>query len=302
MSIACRRRFVQSLATTVGTVNGLYKLVSAQPPGSHADAKGQLGVTTGSFTRHLVTKAEREKLVMLDLPKIMRDELGMRIIDLMTATLPSLDRSYLAQLREQAEKHGCLITNLKMNQPGIDMGSPDRAVRQHALDIYKQTIDAAHELGCRWVRPLPLSNPPSWDIYVDSYRQLIDYAGPKGITLLIENFGWIKGNPSIIPQLIAAVGNGLSACPDTGNWNDEVRYEGLQKAFPLAVTCDFKALALDAHRHHAAYDLQRCFQIGWDAGFRGPWCFEHFHNSLTELLSELVYLRDLLTSWIRTRS
>ena len=34
--------------------------------------------------------------------------------------------------------------------------------------------------------------------------------------------------------------------PDTGNWADDVRYAGLEKAFPHAVTCDFKAFELGA--------------------------------------------------------
>ena len=40
--------------------------------------------------RHLTVEPQAGKLRLLDLPRIMRDELGMRVIDLMTATLPSL--------------------------------------------------------------------------------------------------------------------------------------------------------------------------------------------------------------------
>ncbi len=302
MPIFSRRRMIQTVgASTVG-VSWLQPAAEAQSNVAHSDVTGLFGVTTGSFTRHLTQTAESGKLVMLDLPKIMKNELGMRVIDLMTATLPSLDKEYLDKFRDQAEKHDCIITNLKMNQPGIDMGSPIAATRAQAIDVYKRTIDAAAILGCRWVRPLPLPDRPELNDYVASYRILIDYARPKGISLLIENFGWIKSEPDVIPRIIQLVGKGLDACPDTGNWTDEVRYQGLAQAFPLAVTCDFKALALDAHRQHSAYDLRRCFQIGWDAGFRGPWCFEHFHSSLAELLRELVYLRDTLTDWVRQKS
>ena len=48
---------------------------------------------------------------------------------------------------------------------------------------------------------------------------------------------------------------------------------------------------------HERYDLRRCFQIGWDAGFRGPWCFEHTHPSLPRLLQDLVQLRDMIRAW-----
>jgi hypothetical protein len=45
--------------------------------------------------------------------------------------------------------------------------------------------------------------------------------------------------------------------------------------------------------------LRKCFDIGWRACFRGPWCFEHFHDDLGILLKEMVLLRDWLRQWIK---
>jgi arylsulfatase A-like enzyme len=102
------------------------------------------------------------------------------------------------------------------------------------------------------------------------------------------------------PELIEAVGKNIAACPDTGNWADnEVRYQGLAASFPKAVTCDFKARQLGPVGQHAAYDLKRCFTIGWEAGFRGPWCLEHAHKDRATLFRELGLLRDLLRRWMR---
>ena len=229
----------------------------------------------------------------------MNERLEMRVIDLMTACLPTFDTSYLEQFRLEAAKHGCVITNLKMNQQGLDLGSSDETLRRRSLTIYKQTIDAAVLLGCRWVRPLPAEPAPDHRLLVDGYRELIDYAAPHGISLLIENFGWMKDDPDAIPGTIDAVGEGLDASPDTGNWTDEVRYEGLAKAFPHAVTCDFKAFELDERGAHKRYDLRRCFDIGWEAGFRGPWCLEHFNKDLEVALHELELLRKMLHEWMR---
>jgi hypothetical protein len=79
-----------------------------------------------------------------------------------------------------------------------------------------------------------------------------------------------------------------------------VRYAGLAKAFPLAVTCDFKARPLGPDGQHEEYDLKRCFEIGWEAGFRGPWCFEYIHNDLATLYRDLGTLRDKCREWIST--
>ncbi len=256
----------------------------------------EVGVTTGSFMRHITAGEFR----IIDLPKIMRDELGMKVIDLMTATLESVEPRYLERLRKSSADHGCVITNLKMNQKGIDMCSADAAERKRALDEYKRTIDAAALLGARWVRPLPGNARPDLALVAAGYRELIDYAAPKGIGLLVENFGWMQGDAAAIPDIIARVGPELRAQPDTGNWtSDEVRYSGLAKAFPLAVSCDFKAFEFDAEGKHPRYDLKRCFQKGWDAGFRGPWCIEHFAKDLKQLLGEMVMIRDWLKAWMR---
>lgn len=294
--LGTRRTF---LRTTIGG------LLSSVPCSVRAEndkkptLAGEVGITTGSFMRHLTVEPQPGKLRLLDLPKIMRDELDMRVIDLMTATLASVEPDYLDRLRSASEKAGCLLTNLKMNLKGQDLNSPDAKVRAQALAEYKRSIDVAARLGVRWARPLPGEQRPDLAIHVSSYRELIEYAAPHKIQLLIENNGWMRSDPEAIPTVIKAVDRNLAAALDTGNWqNNEVRYAGLAKAFPLAATCDFKALTLGPDNTHDAYDLKRCFQIGWDAGFRGPWCLEHFHDDLKSLFREFGLLRDMLRRWM----
>jgi hypothetical protein len=263
---------------------------------------GEIGITTGSFVRHLSESPQAGKLRLLDLPRIMREEMDMRVIDLMTATLVSVEPAYLEQLCGAAEKAGCVLTNLKMNLQNLDLGSEDEDTRRHAIGEFKRTIDAAAMLGVRWVRPLPGNRRPQLATLAKSYRELIDHAAPHGISLLVENFGWLSSDVEAVPELIKAIGSGVAAQPDTGNWvNNEVRYSGLAKAFPLAATCDFKFMALAADGSHAAYDLKRCFEIGWETGFRGPWCFEHIHADLAAQMRDFRLMRDRLRGWMAER-
>ncbi|WP_395749674.1 sugar phosphate isomerase/epimerase family protein [Prosthecobacter sp.] len=281
-----RRRFLQALSLP---------LAAAAAP----SLPQELGVTTGSFMRHLSEHAQAGRLRLLDLPRYMRDELDMRVIDLMTATLVSLDSKYLEQLRKAAADCGCVLTNLKMNQKGLDLAAADETLRRESIAVYRRTIDAAVLLGVRWVRPLPGPKAPDLKRLAQSYRELIDYAGEKGVGVLVENFGWMQDDAEAIPRIIRAVGPDLKAQPDTGNWTDAARYDGLAKAFPLAASCDFKVRELAADGTHKAYDLKRCFDLGWQAGFRGPWCFEHFHTDLAQLFREMGQLRDMLRRWIK---
>ena len=102
-----------------------------------------------------------------------------------------------------------------------------------------------------------------------------------------------------MPKLLDDIGHDVAACPDTGNWDgNEVRYAALARLFPRAVTCDFKAGRLGPNGEHPAYDLKRCFTIGWDSGFRGPWCLEHANTSRADLFRDLCLLRDLLRGWM----
>jgi hypothetical protein len=285
-----RRLFLKTLAIAA-TASVAPSSTRAAPP-KNADLIGQMGITTGSFNKNIAAK----KFALIDLPKIMRDELDLKVIDLMTATFPYRNPEYCERFRQTADDAGRIVTNLKMNLE-FDIADPDAAGRQAAMVAFKEAIDSAARLGCRWVRPTPSAKPPEMRRLVDGYRELIDYAAPKGISLLVENNGWLKNDPTAIPRVIEAVGPGIAAQPDTGNWTPAARYAGLEKAFPLSVSCDFKALKLGPAGKHADYDLRRCFDIGWKAGFRGPWCFEHFHEDLPQLLKEFVQLRDLLRKW-----
>jgi energy-coupling factor transporter ATP-binding protein EcfA2 len=58
-------------------------------------------------------------------------------------------------------------------------------------------------------------------------------------------------------------------------------------------------IALGPGGRHEEYDLKRCFEIGWDAGFRGPWCLEHFNTTLDGLWRGFGQLREMLRGWMK---
>jgi hypothetical protein len=297
-----RRRFSQTIACGVAWPHcgASGAEATSAPPDSLAN---EIGVTTSSLSGHLVAKPVGGQFSLLDLPRVMRDELDVRIIDLNTSSLASMDGRYLDQCRTAAEKAGCVFTNLKMNQRNVDMNSKEKAVRRNAMNIYKASIDAASRLGCRWVRPLPTASRPNMQLHVASYQELAEYGAVRGIRMLVENYGWMESDPSSIVKLTVAIGHQAAACPDTGNWNNNTtRYTGLAKTFPTAVTCDFKARVLGPEGEHKQYDLRRCFDIGWRAGFRGPWCLEHGNRDRSKLFQELTTLRDMLREWTSVSS
>lgn len=291
-----RRTFIhRTLGATAGS---LLATCAGGATAKRDSLAGEVGLTTGSISKHLAPSGP--KLTFLEWPKLMREELDLRVLDIMSTTLPSTEPAYLERLRAAAERAGCVITNLKLNQPGLDLAAGDEAARRHAIDTYGQSMRVAAQLGARWVRPVSgRVKGANYQRLASSYRELIAHGDSLGITVLIENVGWIKDDTDAIPDIIKEVGGGLRSQPDTGNWTDAARYEGLKKAFPFAASCDFKAFELEPDGTHRAYDLKRCFQVGWDAGFRGPWCIEHFHEDFPRCRRELALLRDQLRGWMR---
>ena len=264
---------------------------------------GEVGITTSSLSGHLTARPTQGKFTLLELPKIMRNELDMKVIDLNTSSLASNDPAYLEKVRKAADDAGCILTNLKLNQRGLDMSSRDKTVRVKALSEYKRSIDAAGRLGLKWARPLPLKDRPNMKLHVAAYRELADYADDRKVQMLVENYGWMESDPDSVVKLIKAIGKDVAVSPDTGNWkNNDIRYQGLKKTFPLAVSCDFKARQLGPNGEHKLYDLKRCFEIGWKTGFRGPWCLEHANPDRKTLFNELALLRDMLRKWMKEQS
>ncbi len=265
--------------------------------------KDEVGLNSASLNHQISPTPGPGQFTVYDLPRVMRDELDMRIIDLNTVSLESLDPGHIAKFDNAVEKAGCVVTNLKMNQPGLDMSHPHVSIREQALTEYRRSIDLASELGARWVRPLPLKDLPDMELHISAYRALAEYAAPFGIQIVVENFGWMISDPDSVPTLIQSVDRNIAASPDTGNFPDNTtREEGLAKSFPLAVTCDYKARDLGPSGEHELYDLHRCFRIGKEAGFHGPWCLEHLNRDTEAQFRELGMLRDMIRKWSRESS
>lgn len=264
-----------------------------------------IGIVTASMGTQLTNRAVGRNFTLLELPRILRDELDLSVIDLNTSSIPGFAKvksAYLEKLRTATDKAGCVITNLKMNQAGIDMNSSDREVRNRALAEYKRSIDIAAELGCRWARPLPRKDRPDMARHIASYQELCEYGSRRKVQLLVENYGWMQADSQSVVQLIKQIGDNVAAGVDIGNWDsNEIRYAGLKASFPYAATCDFKARQLGPAGEHPQYDLKRCFELAWEAGFQGPWCFEHGHRDTKTLFRELSLLRDMIRKWMPTR-
>ena len=298
-----RRQFL----TTCATLAGGWSISARAAIAPNAAWAGEVGITTSSLFRQMVEGgAADRKFGLLDLPRVMRDELGMKVIDLNTGTLNTRDPAQLDRFRQAVAAAGCVVSNLKVNMTtlgvkvqDLPIEHSDPAIRSKAIEGYREWIVAAERIGARWVRPFLGNERPDIEIATDSLRQIVDFADRHRITIVLENGGWIQADPDAIPRLIEALKRRIAAAPDIGAWDKNAREPGLTRAFPHAVTCDFKVGRLGPGGEHPSYDLKRCFELGWKAGFRGPWCIEHAGANTKDLFCELTWIRDQLKNWIR---
>jgi hypothetical protein len=280
-------------------------LVGRAAPPPIPGLAGEVGITTSSIFRQNAGKAADRNFAPWEIPGVLRDELGMKVIDLSTGTLnSSRDPALLDRMRKAAADAGCVITNLKVNAThmgvkvlDLPFDHPDPAIRRAAIAEYKHWIRAAEKLGARWLRPFPSAQPPPFPTLVECYRELADFGGEHGIMLVVENSNWMRSDAQAIPKLVQALNGRIAAAPDTGSWDPEVREKGLAAAFPHAVTCDFKVGNLGPQFEHPTYDLRRCFEIGWKAGFRGPWCIEHGNGNTAALFKEWRWIKGRIEAW-----
>jgi len=253
----------------------------------------EIGITTGGFDH----QRERGELTLENLPDFLNSELGMRLIDVNTLWFTSFREAYVRACRDVASASGCVFTNLKVNHPIGDLYDKNVDLAALAMTEAQQMVDVAEQLGAKWVR-FNLPQPETLIGDLSAHRQLAEYAAGKSVSLVVENGGWMRARADSIALGLAAIGDHAVAGPDTGNWNDEVRDSGLAQSFPQAATCDFKVFDLDADGRHAKYDLRRCFDIGHETGYRGPWLLEHWHEDTSALVRDLLLLRDQLRSWM----
>ncbi len=287
-----RRNFVRLTSLSAGALalNSCSEQMGKKETNSLEDV---VGITTGGG---FGLRKGLGKLTLLDLPKYLRDDIGIRLIDINSRWFDSLDEKLLNLTREAAENADCFFTNFKVNHGVGNLNSPKEDVRKQAMLDARKRIDAAKILGTRWIRfvmPKDIIKNPA------ALRELADYAGERGIQLLVENAGWIKSDPSGVAASVKAIGRNVAPCPDTGNWdNNEIREKGLPLSFPGAASCDFKVFQMGPDKKHPQYDLKHCFDIGWKAGFRGPWVIEHMHDGSDSLAVDTVYIREMLMKWI----
>jgi L-ribulose-5-phosphate 3-epimerase len=265
-----RRSWMQGAAVVAGSAASM--LSNAQ-----AAQQGQgISLAAWSFSRSFF----QGKWKLLDMPGILRDQLGIQAFEHVNQFFENPTLNYLQRLNKAFEDAGVKQTILMVDGEG-STSSLDAAERKLAAVAHRKWIDAAQYLGCHSVRCNMYGGMEDWkqdkDLVkraAETMHDMLRYSEGSNVNIIVENHGRASSDPDLLVQLVKEVNHprfGLLA--DLGNWNPgEDRYAASRKILPYAKGLSVKGTwgaDLDPD-----FDAEKLVKTALDHGYVGWWGLE----------------------------
>jgi sugar phosphate isomerase/epimerase len=230
------------------------------------------------FTQPFLTPVAENKMTSLELLELPAEiaSHGVNTLDLTAEHIPSIEPSYLAELRSALESSQVELLILDVNHGHVS--SPDSAERSAGIKVTKRWMEIAAELGSAGVRYVPgpyashaKENEPTPEtirLAGEAFRELANYAGQLGLKPYTENYKWINRAEDLLQVLdLSERDYGLVA--DFGNAEGPNKYRNLAKLLPRATAIHAWA-EYEEDGTLKAEDFQHCLKMARDNGFDGP--------------------------------
>lgn len=210
----------------------------------------------------------------------------------------TIDDAYLHALRRRALRNGVTISGTAIRN---DFCRPPGPEKQDDIEHVKQWIDHAATLFAPHIRIFAGTLPDGADKQAgiqwvaDGIKEVLDYAGQRGILIGLENHGGITARVEDHLAICDAVGDhpwfGINL--DTGNYRTNA-YEELAMAAPRAVNVQVKAEVTRNDGTTEPTDYARIRDILVEAGYKGWVALEYEEeNPETEIPKHVQQLQEL---------
>ncbi len=216
----------------------------------------------------LVDEIRAGKWKNLDFPRIAREDFGVNGIEFVNTLFEVPTEGYLKKLKKNATDHGVTMVLIMCDDEGDGAANTKEGQKQFAINHYKW-IDIAHYLGCHAIRtncrgPENADKKEALKWSADAYNQLLEYAKPANISIVIENHGGVSNDADWMVDLMKKVKNPLfGTYPDWRRPSPEFdNYVYLQKTLPYA-----KGMS---YRNQPTEELTaKMIQLSKDGGYKG---------------------------------
>lgn len=200
------------------------------------------------------------------------------------------NQEYLNELKNIADNEGVKSVLIMCDAEG-NLGDPDEAARQQAVENHYKWVNMASFLGCHAIRVNAASQgtyDEQMERAADGLRSLTEYAEDENISIVVENHGGFSSNAEWLVGTIEMVDNpNCGTLPDFGNFNiseDESYdpYKGTELLMTHAKGVSAKTHAFDEDGNEADKDYMRLMKTVQDAGYTGYVGIEYEGSELSE--------------------
>lgn len=190
------------------------------------------------------------------------------------------DRAYMDEMHKKSVDAGVkeLLIMCDIPDGKGDLGNPDEAKRQVAVEAHYPWVEEAKRMGCHSIRVNARSAGSKEEqarLAADGLRKLSEFAAPHEINVIVENHGGYSSEGAWLAGVIKEVD--LPNCgtlPDFGNfqtspgvWYD--RYQGVEELMPYAKAVSAKSHVFDDQGNESEIDYLRMMKIVLAAGYHG---------------------------------
>ncbi len=242
---------------------------------------------------------EAGQFTLPDWIRFCRSELELEAIEIESGHFPATTSKALTEIRKLIEDNQLSLADVTtFNDFGFVADEQNRS----ELDKVFHWIDIARELGSSLLRVFagwPKGQRElQWNNMLDYLRRAANYAGERGITLVLENHnhgGFIRTAEDALCALQAVASPFLRLNLDTGNYIDGM--VSIEKTVHLARHVHAKLLQLDGAGREIHIDHARVLELLRRAGYRGFFSAEYEGDEAEQsaVPRGLRYLRNVLS-------
>lgn len=236
------------------------------------------------------------ELTLLQVPAYYKERFGMRQLEFWSNHFESLEKPYLAQLKEKMKVAGSKLVNVQVDSD-YDLAAINEEERTKSIVHVKQWMDAVSFLGSDCVRVNPGRAKGSVEQSILSMKEINQYAKAKKLVLLTENHFGIEMNTDNHLRIIKEAGPGIYTLPDFGNYPVATAMASLEKIMPYAYLISAKAMKFNDQIEHVSYDFDQCVQLAERMGFKGIYSVEQWSPEYQAIDFEKV--ADWLVTHVR---
>ncbi|NOT63064.1 MAG: TIM barrel protein [Acidobacteria bacterium] len=282
-----RREFIKQAGQASLTVGAMAMTTESTASTAGAKPLFQISLAQWSLHKSLFSK----QLDNLDFPK-MAQQFSIFAVEYVNQFFKdkAKDKTYLAELLKRSKDHGIENRLIMIDDEG-DLGDPDKARRQQAVENHYQWVEAAKFLGCQMIRV----NAESKGSYqeqqehaADGVLKLTEFAAPNKIGIVVENHGSLSSNGKWLAGVMKLVNHwNCGTLPDFGNFDVSPtekydRYQGVTEMMPFAKAVSAKSHDFDDKGNEIHTDYRKMMKLVLAAKYSGFVGIEYEGEKMSE--------------------